>query len=584
MPRAQNLRSAVAKSREDPNEELFSLADLMLIWQSPVLLISSPEYGMNPETGKFDAPVMSIVENLQTALKYEVSGKDCISTCVDFAGSTSGKFCSSRIRHVSSEKILTGESDWDMDYHAAYKDSDEESWQQHERLTRAIENSFWICYWRGKVSGALFQALCSMSSVKPPESDSVISTTLGDIPAGTGGICFNRIPGQTAETQFRIAIAVSISGGPITQVEKSYIPGILRDVVSDIHRRGFEWGEDAKIAWVHFESVWGFLKSLDGHKELVHDLHENGVFDHSGRPMSFRPNALKRTVPVKSPSLLTKPIEELTIPLQKINPESLLNASFAGDIATVEFLLAKKGDVDTNDSSGTTLLQYAVKSFDSLGSAEIVRLLIERKAKVNTPYSADHETALISAISHGRSVDNVRMILDARADVTVSTSNNLNMLQFAEKRAREGTFYGEAILELIQEAWTKKYERALAQTKSEVEGLKLSELMDRMRADGGTEKAVREALDAENPKAEMIEFLINNALKRFIEAPGDSITHGKGNINRPGVQQNNFHFTGVPRVYDSSEHINPSPFMSTIFDPIPTSSRNQSSGHSARGK
>jgi len=231
--------------------------------------------------------------------------------------------------------------------------------------------------------------------------------------------------------------------------------------------------------------------------------------------MSFRPNAMRRSRPEKSPSLLKKTVKELMKPKQSYSEESLLSAAAAGDIATVEFLLARGGNIEAKDGCNSTLLQMACSAKEP-DSIDIVRLLLEKKANVNTPYSAYHETPLVTAILAGHAAEKVEMLLDANADITVTGNYHgdlINMLRWAEVRKDEGSPDGEAIFELIQEAWKEKYSRALARTKGEVEGMKFSELMSRMKADGGTDEDVCEAVDAESPRARMIEFIINKAAK-----------------------------------------------------------------------
>ena len=71
-----------------------------------------------------------------------------------------------------------------------------------------------------------------------------------------------------ADPEARVVVAVSIDGGPITQVERFLIPEISSSVISDVRRRAFSWGGGATIVWVRFPTVEHMLRSLDGEVNL----------------------------------------------------------------------------------------------------------------------------------------------------------------------------------------------------------------------------------------------------------------------------------------------------------------------------
>eukprot|EP00928_Gymnodinium_smaydae_P074227 TRINITY_DN57296_c0_g1_i1.p1 TRINITY_DN57296_c0_g1~~TRINITY_DN57296_c0_g1_i1.p1 ORF type:complete len:218 (+),score=28.36 TRINITY_DN57296_c0_g1_i1:76-654(+) len=150
---------------EDPLPELHvdegckptSLAYLALFYNAPIVLVSSPEFGADDsQPGVYNQPVMSICEKLQNHLERCEGFQPRFSIGVDFQASTSSRFCSSRIHGVNLDGSLqTGESDFHRKFHPEEKDMD---------MRLAIMNSYWVCYWRGKVSGALSTAMISSAT------------------------------------------------------------------------------------------------------------------------------------------------------------------------------------------------------------------------------------------------------------------------------------------------------------------------------------------------------------------------------------------------------------------------------------
>eukprot|EP00928_Gymnodinium_smaydae_P044879 TRINITY_DN29954_c0_g1_i1.p1 TRINITY_DN29954_c0_g1~~TRINITY_DN29954_c0_g1_i1.p1 ORF type:complete len:1034 (-),score=157.47 TRINITY_DN29954_c0_g1_i1:360-3293(-) len=282
-----------------------SLAEFVRYHEASIVLISAPEFGFDPrakvESERYKAPTMSVCEHLQQHFSdyREIAYKDLneldvetnymgglddvkeqlrklkcnpvynpyehsvtiqtayaskFTSAVDFAGSTSGKFCSSRIHHVSGGKTIYGNEDFDRDVSAA-EDFSELDMNDSEKRAAAIAHSFWVCFWRGATQSALKSVLISMPSERYTPFP------------GYGSNAWHKAIELGASS--RTVIAVSIDGGPVTEVEKTMIPEICDNVVADLHRRAYDWANQAQVIWCCFPSVRHFLRSLDGEERLV---------------------------------------------------------------------------------------------------------------------------------------------------------------------------------------------------------------------------------------------------------------------------------------------------------------------------
>eukprot|EP00928_Gymnodinium_smaydae_P038454 TRINITY_DN26524_c0_g1_i1.p1 TRINITY_DN26524_c0_g1~~TRINITY_DN26524_c0_g1_i1.p1 ORF type:complete len:704 (-),score=99.03 TRINITY_DN26524_c0_g1_i1:126-2144(-) len=242
-----------------------SMRELFQVYDAKAVLISAPEFGGPPNNdGKYDKPTMDICESLNWM------GADRFTLGVDFVNSTSGQWVGSRVRGKQDGKVLHSDSDFDADY------TDLLNGKKEDKFRLAVENSFWMCYWLGKTKGALTQALMSYSSA------SGLAVRKGKIDmCDACGPVFRKLPG-------RLVIAVSIDGGPVTQVEKMHIPNICEEVLSDIRRRQYGWAADAHIMWVHFPTAEDLLKSFSGRTNLCVDYSTKPfAFDMLGRPLTY---------------------------------------------------------------------------------------------------------------------------------------------------------------------------------------------------------------------------------------------------------------------------------------------------------
>jgi len=100
--------NAMPVSEFDPYAAQVSLAELSDLFNAPVAVVSSPEFQLN---GKH---AMKITEQLYEKLKPEKMSR--VIPMVDFMGSTSGDWTSSKIRHIEpSGKKTMHRGDFDVD-------------------------------------------------------------------------------------------------------------------------------------------------------------------------------------------------------------------------------------------------------------------------------------------------------------------------------------------------------------------------------------------------------------------------------------------------------------------------------------
>lgn len=226
--------------------------------------------------GNFEAvPVMEVLEKLDSNFKDEHKG--IFTFGVDFAGSDTSQFVNSRFRHGASGLQLSG-NDFDEDW-LCYQDDIASKFPDYLEDLKvqlptcspqkrcAIEHSFWLALWRGMVMGAVTAAFMKAKPIDKP----------GDCwksYLGTYSIC------QEGPSS-RFVLAVSIDGGPITQVEKANLPGIFKTVLSNVARRGGEWGSEAHILWVHFPTCEDFFRSMDGICNLTVDMDSTRGFEYA---------------------------------------------------------------------------------------------------------------------------------------------------------------------------------------------------------------------------------------------------------------------------------------------------------------
>ena len=110
--------------------------------------------------------------------------------------------------------------------------------------------------------------------------------------------------------------------------------------------------------------------------------------------------------------------------------QSLQDSVFRNDIRSVEYLIKKGVDVNQKNIIGVSPLCTAIM----LEHSEIVRLLIENGANVNSIYGDDRWTALQNAANKGRP-DLVKLLVENGADVDARNNYGQSALHLA---ARQG--------------------------------------------------------------------------------------------------------------------------------------------------
>eukprot|EP00928_Gymnodinium_smaydae_P032839 TRINITY_DN23689_c0_g2_i1.p1 TRINITY_DN23689_c0_g2~~TRINITY_DN23689_c0_g2_i1.p1 ORF type:complete len:877 (-),score=92.40 TRINITY_DN23689_c0_g2_i1:244-2796(-) len=366
---------------------------------------------------------MRILEAMGSKLKEQFLDK--LGIAVDFKGSTSGKWCGSRIRFASSAaETLEGAEDFTVSdgcflaRNAAFREKDH---AQQQRM--CIENSFWFSFWRGKVSGALAQTQISSKGVHQP-SGQAMREAQGLVTASASG-------DAAASDPVRVVVAVSIDGGPITQAEKVAIPGVCQSVMADLRRRGFRWASKAHVVWCHFPSVAELVRSVAGERNLTHDHESERIAeDLLGNPTSFR---CVRTTFGRSPvaSLLTCSCEEALVCHGNNSADNLITAVVDGDVETVLFLASDKADVNCTDrTSGRSALMLAALH----GHTEVVQALVKLRVDVLAS-GCDGETALTYAVRLHKP-QMVQVLLDAKADAKqhMCCSNPISLLHHVKTR------------------------------------------------------------------------------------------------------------------------------------------------------
>jgi len=110
--------------------------------------------------------------------------------------------------------------------------------------------------------------------------------------------------------------------------------------------------------------------------------------------------------------------------------QSVINASYYGQIKVVEKLLDQGVDVNAIYKNGMTALMAASQA----GHIETVKLLLDKGANVNT-MDNDGGTALMIACQEGHA-DMVKLLLDKGADVDVKDSDGGTALMIASQEGR----------------------------------------------------------------------------------------------------------------------------------------------------
>eukprot|EP00928_Gymnodinium_smaydae_P078960 TRINITY_DN63006_c0_g1_i1.p1 TRINITY_DN63006_c0_g1~~TRINITY_DN63006_c0_g1_i1.p1 ORF type:complete len:590 (-),score=92.44 TRINITY_DN63006_c0_g1_i1:125-1894(-) len=391
------------KSCVPPLERSTSLADLFDVYACEFCVVSSPENGLDAHhvfDGGFTAPVMKGIEKIPenlAAVKPWCLGKErvpSLTNLVDFAGSSSANFCNSRIRHVAADGTITYcKDDWSRDLQKAFPDKEMD---ETEHLKLNIEHSTWLSYWHGKVSGGLTATFASMDeltcSAMPTEEKNLerCEKILNDAQVPyLGNISDDDVKKGTANV--RMVVMISVDGGPITQVEKTHLPPLGRDVLSDLRRRKYKWACACQLIWAHFPSIWHLCESLRGKRNLVPDEDPKHVFawDTTGSPMTLR--AVDKPVREDAPrslDLIPDAFLDEVKHSAMFEVESVKTAILNNDVGTLKFIAEReRGKEDnlllrrfTDDSIEVSPLHYAAVACN----VDCVKVLVNEGADLSS--------------------------------------------------------------------------------------------------------------------------------------------------------------------------------------------------------
>ena len=92
-----------------------------------------------------------------------------------------------------------------------------------------------------------------------------LSTLLAAAEPSLASLCWNGASGGrvTSGAGTRTVVVVSISGGPVTSVERRLLPQLIAGVIADLSTRDLDIG-GVEIKWLHFEAVEHLLLAMQG--------------------------------------------------------------------------------------------------------------------------------------------------------------------------------------------------------------------------------------------------------------------------------------------------------------------------------
>lgn len=362
------LDPSVAAKR--PTEWRTSLADLARVYSAQLVLVSFSE---STSTG-------AICEELPKKLRENFVGR-CAVVGADAEAEEASRWCA----ELEASRV--------------------------HRWARDLEDpdlSFRLCYWRGRVSGCLEQALiCGTTTTVASES---IQESQG-------------IELDEKDCRVRMVVAVSIEGEgsscKVQDAEQERIPLVCRSVLRNIQQKGYAWSSLAMVVWCHFPSLEAMLESLDGHRLLNVD-HRADVcgLAPDGTSLSFGVQEGPPRIP-KAASLLRESVQQvLDVACHMVSESGFFTACQEGDLETVaRFLRRDPKLISAVDPYGATGLICAAIE----GVHEVVAELLRHGAD---PSATDTmgATALAAAVCTGR-VETVGMLAKVTVERQVPAGN-----------------------------------------------------------------------------------------------------------------------------------------------------------------
>ena len=327
-----------------------ALGKLMRTFGAKIAVVSAPQCGPGPTDGEFKIPVMVGLERIASYIFPE------FITAYDFKGSSSAGDCAS----VLPDKEMLPEN---------WADSTQ------------IAATQWCRYWMGRVRGTLSALLLS-----------ACATPNAIVLKGVMGAADDPSTRAAFGSSCRVIIAVSISGGPITQTEFGLLPSVIAGLVSDL-TTGDLAIQGVRVLWLHFDRVEDLLKALQGYGGIdVSNAVDSNRFDKPGRwsdgPYNEDYDVL-RGVPGDTPDERRAYLMQERRPSADALGVKLHNAVQAGCTRRVSQLLEQGANPDRGKKAIRPL-----RTATMWANPAIVRLLLEAGADPNFKDTKDHLTHL----------------------------------------------------------------------------------------------------------------------------------------------------------------------------------------------
>jgi hypothetical protein len=186
------------------------------------------------------------------------------------------------------------------------------------------------------------------------------------------------------EQTLRRIVVASISGGPITRVEMSLLPGLIAGVVADLSSRDLEIGA-VRAVWLHFETMEQLLRALQGYGGIdVFRTFDSWTFGEPGQwiegDVQHAEHDLLASVPGATPAARLEHVLAQREPTQAQLDDRLGNAIDSKSTERVQELLGLRADNTrmteeehpgprADPNSRTFLITAAVRFLDGVVAA-----------------------------------------------------------------------------------------------------------------------------------------------------------------------------------------------------------------------
>lgn len=263
-------------------------------------------------------------------------------------------------------------------------------------------------YWRGKVAGGLTIAL-SMIEPKPLTAEDLKRIGIGNTNLDTKAM--------------HVAIAALIDGGPMSKEEQRVIPEMVDEVVFDLRRRGYPWAASSLVLLVRFRDVESFVKSLDGHKNLVRSSSfktrqvDDFVFDNKPLQLPLAWECTDLATP-KGITILRDGVscDQALAVFEDVSPSSLYQCANCGDAIGAQRLINAKACIELAKSeNGLTALAVSARR----NHTDVMEILLDAvpDAKRYANQAKNDGATPTYLAAQGGHEDAIQMLVKCRAEV-----------------------------------------------------------------------------------------------------------------------------------------------------------------------